>query len=231
MRILLVVAHPDDEVLGCGGTIADLTRQGIQVHSCILSGSVEARQNRTETSELIDNVEAVHKLLGIQDYVLGNFPNIQFNMVPHLKLVQFIEDIIVKTGADIIFTHHPEDLNDDHRITSLACQAAARLFQRRNNIKRLRCLYFIEILSSTDWSFAVNNVFRPDSFYELGEQNLHKKINALHLYKGIMREFPHPRCDEIVKSLAAYRGGQSGMRYAEAFQTAFHALGAEEFRE
>jgi LmbE family N-acetylglucosaminyl deacetylase len=225
MAILIVVAHPDDEVLGCGGTAASLAAQGVLARSCILSGEADARQNRPEVEELQANAGKAQQILGFGAPILGSFPNIRFNAVPHLELVQFIENAIVETGADMIFTHHPADVNDDHKQTSAACQAAVRLFQRRAGLTPLRALYFMEILSATDWTFSTADAFRADTFFEIGEAMLAKKIEALRSYQGVMRDFPHPRSEEILRGLAAYRGGQSGMRYAESFQTAFHALG------
>lgn len=225
MTVLIIVAHPDDEVLGCGGTAAALAAQGIAVYSCILSGQVDARQKRPDLPDLLGDINAAQTILDCKPPILGDFPNIKFNTIPHLELVQFIEKAIQQTQADIIFTHHPHDLNNDHYHTSIACQAAARLFQRRSDLPSLRGLYFMEILSATDWSFPGSGItFCPDTFFEIGNIFLKRKLEALRSYKGVMRDFPHPRSEEILKSLAAYRGGQAGMKYAEAFQTAFHAL-------
>lgn len=225
MTVLIVVAHPDDEVLGVGGTAAALTAQGVEVRACILSAQVNARHHRPALSDLESDLQRAQKVLGLGEPILGDFPNILFNTIPHLELVQFIEETILQTEADVIFTHHPGDLNNDHFHTSIACQTAARLYQRRPGVPRLKALYFMEILSSTDWAFPSEGTFRADTFYPIGE-TIEKKISALRAYRGVMREFPHPRSEEIIRSLAAYRGGQAGMRYAEAFQTAFHALGS-----
>lgn len=231
MPVLIVVAHPDDEVLGCAGTAAKLAAHGCEVRACILSSNAEARQNRPETQEFMEDMKNAQLMLGLKEPILGNFPNIQFNTVPHLKLVQFIEQALDQTKADLVFTHHPDDLNNDHVQTSQACQAAARLFQRRPEIPRLRGLYFIEILSSTDWAFpASSGQFMADTFFEIGEEYLERKIKALRAYRGVMRDFPHPRSDNVLRSLAAYRGGQAGMKYAEAFQTAYHSLSVSEFQ-
>lgn len=225
MSVLIVVAHPDDEVLGCGATVAALAKQGVSVHTSILSGQVTARQHRPEIADLHHDIHRAQEILGLEKPILGDFPNIKFNTVPHLELVQFIESAIIETGADIIFTHHPSDLNNDHLHTSAACQAAARLFQRRPDIPRLKGLFFMEILSSTDWAFpTANSSFRADTFFAISD-TISQKIAALSAYRGVMREFPHPRSEEIIRGLAAYRGGQGGMHYAEAFQTAFHSLG------
>jgi LmbE family N-acetylglucosaminyl deacetylase len=225
MAILIVVSHPDDEVLGCGGTAAKLAATGESVRSCILSGEADARDNRPELSEFQQNTNEAQRMLGLGEPILGSFPNIRLNTIPHIELVQFIESALVETQADTIFTHHPNDVNDDHVHTARACQAAARLFQRRTDVKPLKSLYFMEILSATDWTFPSGDAFRADTFFEIGEEFLEKKIKALETYKGVMRPFPHPRSNEILNGLAAYRGGQAGMKYAEAFQTACHALG------
>lgn len=224
MSVLIVVAHPDDEVLGCGGTAAAMALSGMDVRSCILSGKADARHKRPKIEELLSNTIEAQKILGYKEPILGSFPNIKFNTVAHIELVQFIEAAIEKTEADTIFTNHPNDLNNDHKHTSFACQAAVRLFQRRSGVKPLRALYFMETLSATDWSIPVGNDFHADTFFELGEEMLAKKIQALKAYKDVMRDFPHPRSEEVIRGLAAYRGGQAGMNYAEAFQTAFHAL-------
>lgn len=226
MSVLIVVSHPDDEVLGAGATACALASRGVKVHACILSGRVDARQYRPEIAQLHEDIDRAQEILGLDKPILGDFPNIHFNSVPHLELVQFIESAMVETGADVIFTHHPGDLNNDHLHTSAACQAAARLFQRRPDVPRLRGLFFMEILSSTDWAFpGATNSFQADTFFPV-QDTLDKKIAALHAYRGVMRDFPHPRSEEILRGLAAYRGGQAGMHYAEAFQTAFHSFGA-----
>jgi len=230
MPVLVVVAHPDDEILGCGGTVSKLTEVGIPVSFCILSGEAEARRNRPDLKELHSDIHQSGALLGVKDIRLGGFPNISFNTVPHKELVRFIENAIESTGADIIFAHHPGDLNDDHRKASHVTQAAARLFQRKPGIPRLKKLLFMEILSSTDWAFPEGNQpFAPNLFFEIGEEGLGKKIEALRSYRGILRGFPHPRSEEILAGLAAYRGGQSGLRYAEAFQVAFEAETVQDF--
>jgi LmbE family N-acetylglucosaminyl deacetylase len=223
MPILIVVSHPDDEVLGCGATAAWFASQGVAVTSCILSGEVTVRQNRPELERLRRETEEAQEMLGLRSPIIGAFPNIEFNTVSHLEIVRFIEAAITETGADVIFTHDPGDLNEDHRVTSHACQAAARLFQRRPSVPPLRALFFMEVLSSTDWAFSGGaNPFTPDAFFP-AETTLNKKIEALAAYSGVMRAFPHPRSVEVLRGLAAYRGGQSGLPYAEAFRTAFRS--------
>jgi LmbE family N-acetylglucosaminyl deacetylase len=222
MVYLIVVAHPDDEVLGAGATMYKLAREGHSVNVCILSGEVNARNNRPSISELNIDVHSSLDILGVKKVIKGDFPNIEFNTVPHLQLVQFIEGIIIDTKAEVIFTHHPADLNNDHLHTSLACQASVRLFQRRPDINPIKELLYMEVLSATDWALnkAVNQ-FSPNTYVEVGEEAIDKKIEALAKYRGVMRAYPHPRSIEALKGLAIYRGGQAGMNYAEAFESVF----------
>lgn len=222
MNYLVVVAHPDDEVLGAGATMYKLSQEGHSVNVCILSGEVGARNNRPELDELALDLDNSMNILGIDKVIKGNFPNIEFNTVPHLNLVQFIEKAIIETDAEVVFTHHPADLNNDHLHTSLACQAAVRLFQRRPDLTPLKELLFMEVPSATEWALnKAMNQFNPNTFIEVGEKAVDKKIEALAQYRGVMREYPHPRSHEALKGLAAYLGGQAGMVYAEAFESVF----------
>jgi LmbE family N-acetylglucosaminyl deacetylase len=221
---LTVTAHPDDEILGFGGTSKILTSKGHRVVNLILSSQVEARRHKPSQLELESDTANAQVIVGADPAILGGFPNIKFNTVPHLELVQFIEKYIEEIQPDYIFTHHPYDLNNDHYHTSKACQAAARLFQRKP-IKPIKGLYFMEIPSSTDWSFSIGcQKFVPDTFVEVGEEGVEAKLKALSCYKEVMRDFPHPRSEEVIKSYAAIRGAESGLKYAEAFQVAFNIL-------
>lgn len=218
---LVVVSHPDDEVLGFGGTGAKLALEGEVVQPIILCGEVRERSHRPEISDLYSDMVAANRTLGFATPILGDFPNIKMNTVDHLEIVQFVEKQIVDFQPARIFTHHPGDLNDDHVQTTKACLAAARLFQRRPDVTPLEGLYFMEILSSTDWSFpAVNGAFTPDTFSCISE-TLDLKLLALSKYRNVIRPAPHPRSVEILRGHAAYRGGQCCFNYAEAFQTAF----------
>jgi len=222
MNILFVVAHPDDEALGGGGSIYRLAKHGHTIDCCILSGSVDARTQRPATEELYEDVYRAKGILGYRHIVLGDFPNIKFNNVPHLSLVQFIETQIAKFGSQAIFTHHPSDLNNDHTQTAHACLAAARLWQRRPSVARLEELYFMEVPSSTEWSFPGHNaVFEANTFIELEDADLAAKIASVKAYREVMRSPPHPRSCQNITALARYRGSQSGYIYAEAFQRVF----------
>ena len=219
---LIVVAHPDDEILGFGGVGAKLASLGEIVQPVVLSGKVDVRTQRPSDEQLIADLKAANQVVGFQTPVLGSFPNIRMNMVPHLEIVQFIEAQIAEFQPTRIFTHHPADLNNDHDQVSRACLAASRLFQRRSDIRPLRSILLGEIPSSTDWSFGgIGPSFTPNTYVGI-EDFLDRKIEALGCYTNVMRPFPHPRSPEVLRGLAAVRGGESGLRYAEAFQTVFN---------
>ena len=224
MKYLLVVAHPDDEVLGAGASIWNWTRNGDVVDVALMCTEAKARAFRPGDEELNSDLDESAAYLGINKKYEATFPNIEMNTVPHLKLVQFIESAIKESEPDIIITHHPADTNNDHLQTSMACQEAIRLFQRRPEVKRVKEFWYMEVPSCTEW--AINNafnLFRPNCYVEGGKEGVDAKIKALSMYRGVMRPYPHPRSAEYITGLAAMRGGQWGQNYSEAFEVVLRA--------
>ena len=220
MNYLIVVAHPDDEVLGAGATIHKLIQEGHKVAVVTMANHAAARANLSAT--LADDQKKSFEIMGVTKSYSADFPNIKMNTVPHLDLVQFVERCIEDFGADAIITHHPSDTNNDHVITSYAVQAACRLFQRKPNVPELKELLYMEVPSSTEWSFDSSaNRFAPNYFVEIGKDGIELKFKAIEAYKGVMRPYPHPRSKEAIEGLAAYRGSQAGCFYAEAFECVF----------
>lgn len=220
MNILFVVAHPDDEVLGAGATINKFVKEGHNVAVATMANHAAARANISASLNQ-DQAKAM-EIMGVKKCYAADFPNIKMNTVPHLELVQFVEKCIEDFQADSIFTHHPSDTNNDHVQTSYAAQAASRLFQRRDGLPRLKQFIYMEVPSSTEWSFDSSaNRFSPNYFVEIGKDGVDTKLSALASYKGVMRAYPHPRSAEAIEGLAAYRGVQAGCNYAEAFEEVF----------
>lgn len=220
MKYLIVVAHPDDEVLGVGASIYKWTHSGDEVDVCIMSTDAKARAFRPEDDELNDDMNASTKFLGVGRKYEATFPNIEMNTVPHLQLVQFIESAIKGSKPDIVITHHPADTNNDHMQTSMACQEAVRLHQRRPEMKHINEMWYMEVPSCSEWT--INSAFQkfiPNCYVEVGEECIDAKIKALSMYRGVMRPYPHPRSGEYIKGLATVRGSEWGLNYAEAFQT------------
>ena len=219
MKYLLVVAHPDDEVLGAGASMWKWCKNGDTVDVAIMSTEAKARAFRPSDAELDGDKDAAMTFLGVKKIYEGSFPNIEMNTVPHLKLVQFIEEAIRESQPDIVITHHPADTNNDHMQTSMACQEAVRLFQRRPEVKRINEFWYMEVPSCTEWKINNGlNTFNPNCFVEVGKDGVEAKIKALSMYRGVVRPYPHPRSAEYIKGLAAMRGGQWGCNYAESFE-------------
>ena len=220
-KILIVVAHPDDEILGFGGTGALAINRGEKVIPLILCGNVEERKLKPSEENLRSDMLNASKSLGFSEPIRGTFPNIKINTIPHIDLVRFIENYILEFRPNRIFTHHPSDLNDDHKQISNACMVASRIFQRNNEISPINGIYFMEILSSTEWSFNVENkIFSPNIFIDI-KNSIKDKIAALRIYRDVMRPVPHPRSEEVISALSRFRGTQSGYEYAESFQQVF----------
>jgi LmbE family N-acetylglucosaminyl deacetylase len=219
MNILIVIAHPDDEVLGCGGTIRKLADEGHTIYTCVLCAPADARHNRPDLMEFHQAVQEAEKLIGIKDSIKYEFKNIQFNTVPHLDMVKAIEAALLKFAPEWIFTHHPGDLNIDHRICYEACMAAIRLPQRLSRMispTLIKRVFLFEVLSSTDWNSPIGLAFQPNSFFDV-KNTFDTKMQALRYYGNALQPFPHSRSEENIKALATLRGAEVGIAMAEAF--------------
>ena len=225
MKYLIVVAHPDDEVLGAGASIRKWSQNGDIVDIAIMCTEAKARAFRPKDNELEADTNTSIEFLGVHKKYEATFPNIEMNTVPHIKLVQFIESAIYESEPDVIITHHSADTNNDHMMTSMACQEAIRLFQRQSTIKPISEFWFMEVGSATDWCLnSAMNAFRPNVYVEVVMEGVDAKIKALGMYRGVMRPYPHPRSNEAMEGLAAWRGSQIGCMYAEAFECAMRRI-------
>lgn len=223
--ILVVAAHPDDEVLGAGGAIARHREEGDRVAVLILGEGIASRTGLT--SEGIEKAQGAlerHaknalKILGAPHPMRARFRDNAFDSVPLLDIVQEIESAIAKVRPTLIYTHHGSDVNIDHGIVSRAVEAATRPLEK-STVAEVRAF---EVPSSTEWNFT-RPAFRANLFVPLTESQLKKKIRAMKAYVGEIRTFPHPRSPRYLESLARVRGGQSGCKAAEAFELVYRKV-------
>lgn len=219
MPTLVIAAHPDDETLGCGGTIARLTSQQKQVHILILGEGITSRQTGIEACPveeirmLRNNSRDACAILGTANIYFESFPDNKFDTIPFLEIVKVIESYIEKISPHTVFTHHGGDLNIDHSITSRAVLTATRPMPGCP----VKHLYAFETLSATEWSFGqISKSFTPNCFINI-KNHINQKIKAMDAYEGEIRNFPHPRSSRAIKTLANLRGSMAGVENAEAF--------------
>ena len=220
-RILTIAAHPDDEVLGCGGAMAHHTRAGDAVSILILGEGLTSRgpsRQQADHSGLPDlkkDAAIAAERVGVTDLVLLDFPDNRFDSVDLLDLVKAIEGVRARVDPDVVYVHHWGDLNVDHRMTFAAAMAAFRPLPREKPVD----IFAYEVPSSTGWAGpAVESAFVPSHYVDI-QATLDAKIAAMESYASEKRGWPHPRSPEALRAWAAYRGAQIGRAAAEAFVT------------
>ena len=215
-KTLIVAAHPDDDILGCGGLLSKLTSSGESVRVIFIAEGTTCRYNNI--TEKVKNEIASRnqvginalKILGVSDYNFYNFPCGRLDVEPIIDIAKIIEKEIENYKPKTILTHFRNDVNNDHKIVFQAVLQATRPV--KNIVKNL--LSF-EILSSTEWKYF--DVFKPNFFVDITD-TLPKKIEAMNYYISEQPNPPHPRSDHIISSLASIRGSQSGVMFAEGFE-------------
>lgn len=229
MKILIIVAHPDDEILGMGGTILNHTKKGDDVTIVYLTTGIASRRSsnynnspsyklsknesikiKKQILELQNDAKNSSKILGVKKTIFFDYPDNELDTVPLLKIIKTIEEIVSSIMPDRIYTSHFADLNVDHRTVFEAILTACR--PTGLPVKEIICF---EILSSTEWTFSYD--FKPNYFINI-EKELASKIKAMKIYKNEIRKFPHPRSIENIKISAKRWGTVCGFNAAEAFQ-------------
>jgi len=215
MKILVVVAHPDDEVLGVGATLARHVSNGDDVHVLVAGEGPAARGGKSVSNEAFAAAKEAAMELGTHPPELLGLPDNRLDTLPLLDVIQSIEAVIERVTPRVVYTHSGADLNADHRILHQAVVTACRPLPA----SLVRKLYAFETVSSTEWSTAAMGAsFRPTHFVGI-TAFWSKKLAALHCYESEMREFPHARSFEAIEAIARLRGSQSGLGMAEAFET------------
>ncbi|BDA79198.1 LmbE family protein [Leptospira kobayashii] len=225
--ILVIAAHPDDEILGCGGTIARHAEEGAEVHVRIMAEGLTSRDQKRnrdklskELSELAIIAEKANRHLGVTSFKLFDLPDNRMDSLDLLDIVKIIEDELSIVKPNLIYTHHAWDLNIDHRLVQQAIVTAARPIPGQT----LKTLLFFEVASSTEWQPPGSGIpFQPNWFVDLsrkgsrGKTFFELKKEALEIYSSEMREWPHARSIKAVEHLASWRGASVGVETAESF--------------
>lgn len=218
--VLVVAAHPDDEILGCGGTLVKHAMQGDEVHIMILAEGLTSRDavrdaelHQKELKQLHMTSQTVGSIIGATSVELCNFPDNRMDGVELLDVVKKVESVIEKYKPTIVYTHHVGDVNIDHQVAHKAVVTACRPMPGQT----VQTILFFETLSSTEWQVPGEGLeFTPNWFVDI-EKTFDKKMEALRCYASEMREYPHSRSCESVEILAKYRGTTIGCHLAEAF--------------
>ena len=220
MNILVVAAHPDDEVLGCGGVVAKRSGAG-EVRFAILGEGISSRHaqraqaSRDDLQSLQADARRAAAVLGVRSVDFGELPDNRFDERALLDVVKQIEQWIEHYRPNAIYTHHQGDLNIDHGIVFRAVLIATRPGASTHTVGDIMAF---EVPSSSEWSFGqVDRSFQPNVFVDISE-TVERKIEAMQCYRSESRPSPHPRSPEKIRALAAYRGSAGAMPFAEAFE-------------
>src|SRR5258708_37419418 len=218
--VLVIAAHPDDEVLGCGGTAARLVQEGREVHFAILGEGITSRHAQRNAADA-DQLTRLHRQahaaaakVGVKNVHLHNLPDNRLDTVPLLDVVKIVEDLVDRIQPQVIYAHHAGDLNVDHGVIHRAVLTATRPIAGQP----VREIYAFEVPSSTDWAFQrIEPAFRPNVFVDI-TGTIEAKVAAMECYESEARAFPHPRSPEALRAIATRWGSVAGCAAAEAFE-------------
>ena len=217
-KILIIAAHPDDDILGCGGLISKYQSKGVTFKILFIGEGSTCRFEDPGSKEAKSEIEKRNfsalnalKYLKVKDIEFSNLECGRLDQIPIIEINKIIEKNIISFTPDTVLTHSPYDANNDHKIVFNATIMATR--PGANN--HVKTLMSFEILSSSEWAYI--DTFKPNYFEELNESNIEAKSKALSIYETEVKDFPFPRSNEGIRTLAMMRGMQSGFKYAEAF--------------
>ena len=206
MKVLIFGAHPDDPILGMGGTIAKHVEKDDQVYICIVTVASDPEYSQEYRDTKIKEQKQVDEFLGITKRINLDFPVLELNTIAQGRLNYRISDLIHEIQPDIVYTHFNKDLNEQHNIVSQATIVGVRL--------PLQCKLLMYENESTRFSLES---FKPNYYISLTEEQIIKKIDAFEFYKSEVKDAPHPRSIEGIINHAKYRGHEVGLEYAESF--------------
>lgn len=220
-RILIIAAHPDDDILGCGGFIAKYIDLIESIKVVFIAEGSSCRFKISEIGEkvVLDEIDTRNemgrnalKILGVTEYSFHDLKCGRLDELPIIDINQIIESEINEFKPDTVFTHSESDLNNDHRIVFRSSLMATRPLPNFS----VKNIYSYEVLSSSEWNLT--DPFKPNYYIQLDEIHIEKKINALEKYYSEVKDYPFPRSITGIRTLAQLRGMQIGVKFAEAFK-------------
>lgn len=214
MQVLILAAHPDDEVLGCGGTIARLAQEGHHIDTVIFCENSTVRYGASMNGKIEKMAKKCAGVLGVKDPVFLRMPDQKLDTYSALEMVQVVEKVIKEYQPDMILTHHGGDINEDHQVLFEATMVAARPLPNG----KIKSIMTYETISSTEWGVSnYHSSFRPNVFYDISG-TLQTKLEAFGAYTSEIRQFPHPRSIEAIEIRAKDWGSRVGLPAVEPFQ-------------
>lgn len=214
IRTIVIAPHPDDEVLGVGGTLLRRKFEGAKVAWLVVTGiSVESGWSDEKVKQRANEIKRITELFGFDEVFELNFPTTQLDRVPMSDLVAGISDVFKSFEPEEVFLPHPSDVHTDHRIVFNAAASCTKWF-RYPSVKRVLAY---ETLSETDFGLGTDQGFRPNVFVDIAPF-LNEKLRAMDIYGSELGAFPFPRSHEVIQALATLRGAASGFKAAEAFE-------------
>jgi LmbE family N-acetylglucosaminyl deacetylase len=213
MNVLVVAAHPDDEILGVGGTVASHVAKGDRVRLAVMCEGVSSRYSPERDREIRQQSTEAARTLGVTDLVLGSLPDQGLDTLPLGEVVKKVEQVMADPQPELIYTHFAGDINRDHRLLAEGVLVAARPY----SAPLVKEILMFETPSSTEWSSpSLTAPFQPNVYVDVSEF-LERKIKAFTCYTAEVRQFPHPRSPEALAERARYWGSIVNRRAAEAF--------------
>lgn len=217
MNILIIAAHPDDEVLGVGGTIVKYKKKGYKVYVHIVTDG-SSLQYKDEPEKALKKENEINKalnLLGVDRVFRGKLPDMKLDTISHTEINMEIGRVIEEVKPEIVYTHHKGDVNKDHRLIFESTLVMSRPLMGNSIVE----LYSYEVLSSTEWGDScATDIFIPNVYIELSEEDIELKCKAMKEYTTELREYPHPRSVDAIINQSKMRGNQVEAKYAEAFR-------------
>lgn len=213
MNVVVVAAHPDDEILGAGATLARHSRAGDDVHAVVLAEGASSRYDEGMVDELQAGGLAAAQHIGLSSVRFEAFPDQRLDQIPLIDLTQHLEDLLFELKPGVIYTHFAGDVNADHGVVAQAVWTACRPYR----LPSVRLIAAFETPSSTEWSSPIRGSdFRPNMFVDV-TSTIDDKLSAMACYPSELRDYPHPRSLRALRERAAHWGSVVGAAAAEPF--------------